>query len=234
MDEMRRKGWTPVKAVNGAGDAHRDGIDYLFAHANPNPGRTGCPGPRVLRDLARKKRPIDDPALEHLEQCSPCYREFRELQDRMHSEVTLRRRLAIAAAIGAVVIGGSVWAARPHLVRTPADVTDAVASVDLDLRTALTTRGGERPSSGVAPRLPRREMNLEITLPIGLEPGSYNLRIVDANARAFLTTTATGALRNGAVRVATRADLRSVQSGDYFLAVRRAGADWLLFPVTIE
>ena len=57
-----------------------DDIDWYFGHANPNPTRRACVPHDVLLALARRERPIEDPAYEHLTQCSPCYREFRRLQ----------------------------------------------------------------------------------------------------------------------------------------------------------
>ena len=56
-----------------------DEIDELFARANANPTRVGCPTRDVLIELAHKRRPISDPAYEHLAKCSACYREFRGL-----------------------------------------------------------------------------------------------------------------------------------------------------------
>jgi hypothetical protein len=55
-------------------------IDEVFAGANPNPERIGCPSREVLVALARRERPIDDPAYDHLSECSPCYREVRGMQ----------------------------------------------------------------------------------------------------------------------------------------------------------
>ena len=57
-----------------------DEIDEVFARANPNPTRVGCPGKDVLRTAARKALPIDHPVFEHLAGCSACYQEFRQLQ----------------------------------------------------------------------------------------------------------------------------------------------------------
>ena len=95
-------------------DAHRDGpvtnqndfhdrpelrtddIDYVLGYANPNATRIGCPPRDVLIALAGRERPIDDPAYEHLATCSPCYREFRDLQascgTSCHGVESLRRR----------------------------------------------------------------------------------------------------------------------------------------------
>ena len=57
-----------------------DFLDLVLANANPNPCRHDCPARSVLRELAMRKRPLGDPAYEHLGRCSPCYREFRAIQ----------------------------------------------------------------------------------------------------------------------------------------------------------
>ena len=55
-------------------------MDLLFGRAHPNPTREGCPPPELLRRLARRELPIDDPAYDHFAKCSPCYQELRALQ----------------------------------------------------------------------------------------------------------------------------------------------------------
>jgi hypothetical protein len=57
-----------------------DEIDLVLGGANPNPTRDGCPPREVLSALARRERPMADPAWEHLIKCSPCYREVRAIQ----------------------------------------------------------------------------------------------------------------------------------------------------------
>lgn len=67
---------------DGAALSPEDEIDELLGRANPNPNRIGCPGREVLIALARRDRPLGDPAYEHLSRCSACYREVRGLQQR--------------------------------------------------------------------------------------------------------------------------------------------------------
>ena len=57
-----------------------DLVDEALRVANPNPTGQGCPSHDVLVSLARRERPIEDPAYEHLLDCSPCYAEVRDLQ----------------------------------------------------------------------------------------------------------------------------------------------------------
>src|SRR5215210_1856383 len=66
--------------VDASGFIAQSEIDELFGNANPNPDRIGCPPPKELPALARRERPIDDPAYDHLADCSACYRKVRGLQ----------------------------------------------------------------------------------------------------------------------------------------------------------
>lgn len=44
----------------------------------PNPERKGCPNAEVLKTLALdpEQIPATDPVIEHVTQCSPCFREM--------------------------------------------------------------------------------------------------------------------------------------------------------------
>src|SRR6185436_2200019 len=88
-----------------------DDIDKVLAQANPNPTRAGCPGREVLSALSRKERPIGDPVYEHLLKCSPCYREFRALQQSGAPKRTdpRPRVLWYAAAALLLVIAGAYF-----------------------------------------------------------------------------------------------------------------------------
>jgi hypothetical protein len=55
-------------------------VEELVSHGHPNPERKGCPSQDVLVSLARRERPIGDPAYDHLFRCSPCWLAVRELK----------------------------------------------------------------------------------------------------------------------------------------------------------
>src|SRR5918992_1924633 len=90
-------------------------MDLLFGRAHPNPTRVGCPSPELLKRLARRELPIDDPAYDHFAKCSPCYQELRALQqaDATNAGLVRRRRIAFAAAaILVLALAGSWFALR--------------------------------------------------------------------------------------------------------------------------
>src|SRR5215475_2665305 len=86
---------------------HPDEIDEVFGRAHPNPDRIGCPPHEVLVALARRERPIGDPAYGHLAECSPCYLEVRVLKE----DADLKRRRTLMRAAAAVLIIGTSFAA---------------------------------------------------------------------------------------------------------------------------
>jgi len=64
-----------------------DFVDALFGRGNPNPSRVGCLPRETLIALAHRQRPMGDRGYEHIAACSPCYCEFRAIQQTW----TLRR-----------------------------------------------------------------------------------------------------------------------------------------------
>jgi hypothetical protein len=51
--------------------AHPTEFDELLGRGYPNPDRVGCPPREMLVSLARRERPIGDPAYEHTRSASP-------------------------------------------------------------------------------------------------------------------------------------------------------------------
>src|SRR6267142_319709 len=126
-----------------------DEIDELFARANANPTRVGCPARGVLIELAHKSRPISDPAYEHLAKCSACYREFRAFQQAATTHTVSFRKAAWVAAAAALVVvaAGAVWFSSSSvrergtpLQRPVAESQVAERRMEVDLRKYSVTR----------------------------------------------------------------------------------------------
>lgn len=60
--------------------ARRDDLDAVFAIANPNPRRHGCPTRETVKMLAARALAIDHSGYKHLAECSPCFGEFLAFQ----------------------------------------------------------------------------------------------------------------------------------------------------------
>jgi hypothetical protein len=212
-----------------------DEIDEVFARANPNPTRTGCPGKDVLRSAARRALPIDNPVFEHLAECSACYQEFRQLQQPVRVPSRVRPALA-AAAVVLLAVAGVTYFGRNRVSGLPSD-TQPNATVQpllIDYRGESTTRseaGDPLPKSVI---VPRANVVATILLPVGSEPGQYELRLLDGAKRSRLAKEASGDLKDFAVRVDVNLDLRSLPSGAYTLEIRRSGEEWDPHPLVIR
>jgi hypothetical protein len=217
----------------------RDEIDELFGAANPNPTRGGCPSTDTIRALARRERPIDDAAYEHLGFCSPCYQEFRALQESPAATLDKKsaRRwpwLAVAAALLLAVTGAWLYMRDRGTAPAPSEATVQVARVEVDLRPFAVAREPQGPGSRPAPSLPRGRVELTVLLPAGSEPGAYEAELRDAGGAVVASTAGHADIRDFVTTLGLTLDLRAVSPGDHQLAIRREGEGWHVFPVVIR
>lgn len=221
-----------------------DEIDEIFSRANPNPTRAGCPPHEVLVAVAGKKLPIGNPAYEHLAKCSPCYQEFRRIQQSAQSprRFALPRAIWLAAVAAVILIAvGAVWMFRPSERATPPSTSVAVAKLpavpqplQIDLRKYSISRTDQRTPVLEPVRLMRSAMNLTILLPVGSEPGRYDVELLDSALRSQASATGHAEIKDFVTTLQATMDLQSVHPGAYQLAVRHQGDDWRLFPAFLK
>ncbi|WP_291984261.1 hypothetical protein [Luteitalea sp.] len=239
-------------------DVFGDDLDEVLGRANPNPNRIGCPPRDTLVELARRTRPMDDPAYQHLLKCSPCYREVRALQTqaapaRRAPRVAPAAWMALAAAlILMVLVGGVLWQrsgqqpglAAPVVARNeppavvappPASTVTPPVRTELDLRKFSVFRSGEaqRPPQEVV-TLPAGLVDLTLLLPVGSEPGAYEVQLLDSDLKSIAGGRGTGEVRNFVTTVRVSLDLTKAPKGAHQLAVRRQDDQWRLFAARIE
>src|ERR1700722_2486717 len=94
-----------------ASEEQPDPLEQLFLIAHPNPERIGCPGTDVLKALARRRLPGDDPAEKHLGECSPCFKEYLAFRKACDRAQRRRRRLLFGASLAACLAFGVVLVA---------------------------------------------------------------------------------------------------------------------------
>jgi hypothetical protein len=205
----------------------QDEVDQVFASANPNPTREGC----LLRDeliaLARHERPVSDPGYVHLTRCSPCYREVRGFHEAWKRHRRQRRLTMVAAAAVVVAVGVGAWYAVTRGSRA-----DLLA--ELDLRPYAVTRGAPADSGPPPLVLPRGRLTLTMKLPVGFEPGVYDLQLLDSSLTSRASATGTATMEDFVTTLRTSVDLGSVSAGPYQMALRRQGEDWQLFPARVK
>jgi hypothetical protein len=176
--------------------------------------------------------PIGHPTHVHVMQCSPCYQRLEGYR----ASYRWRRTFAAAAAVLLVLAAGygayQQWPwARNLIARNQPEIGDAV----VDLR-PFTAERSDRPPGNTRqpPRLPGSQLRTVFYLPVGIEPGSYQLRILDSDLKARVNTTATAKLENFETTIQTTIDLRALPPGKYTIVIRRAGDDWHQFPLLID
>jgi hypothetical protein len=220
-----------------------DDIDKVLGQANPNPTRAGCPGREVLIALSRRERPIGDPAYEHLLKCSPCYREFRALQQSgVSKRADTRPRVvwyAASAAALLLVIAGAYFILPNQRSRTPVAQPGGASATaelraELDLRKYTVARTDQSTPERPPVSLPRGRLTATILLPVGAEPGTYEVQILDSNLRSVASATGDAEIRDFVTTLRATLDLGSLQAGTYQLALRRHGEDWRLFPAAVK
>ena len=221
--------------LKGQGYSERDEKRILDALGRgllnefPNPERAGCPGRGVLKRIASHEMPLTEAEkwLDHLTSCSPCYRDFSQLQN---AQELRRKRTWLAIAAGILLcaaVGG--WA----FVRWQ-NGAQTVQTATLDLRDYSVARGAE-PNPNLPPlELNRRASFLTILLPVGSPAGAYEIRIVTRSGNPVLTANGTAELQNGITRLQVAAHLQPLRTGPYVLQIRMAGSEWNSYPLRVK
>jgi hypothetical protein len=233
---------TPPQGPDRSGFRSEDDIDKVLGSANPNPDRVGCPHHDVLAALAKRERPIGDPGYEHIVNCSPCYREFRSLQQAnavASSRIAqTRTRWLVAAAVVLATVGTWVLFMQERAVDEPEAVQVARETTqlptELDLRKYTVARSEQRPGTQPVLELPRGRLDLTILLPVGSEPGGYEVQILDSDLRSRASASGSADIRNYITTLRTSLDINELPAGSYQLAVRRQGEEWQMFPARLQ
>ena len=210
-----------------------------FSTAFPNPDRVGCPGTEVLRAMAFRKMERSKAKQwdSHLTQCSPCFVEYVAFRGQARRLQSIRR-LATAAAIA--IVCASLWLAfRAGIFRTSGtgQVADHGAVTYqpklADLRDLAPLRGVEgKPPAPI--ELARGYVDLTLYLPIGNEPGQYEVEIAEQLDQPLVTANGLASLNNGVAVLEVKLNLTTLHPGLYYLAVRQPGQTWAPYPVLLK
>jgi hypothetical protein len=216
-----------------------DELDEVFGGANPNPGRVGCPPREVLSALARKQRPIEDPAYLHLARCSECYVEARALQRSTGSGArtfpSVAKRMMAAAAIVLMIVGGTWLLGRIERHDTSAPAASVTSqAIELDLRRHAIERGDQSIPNEQPVLLPRGHLSVTMPLPVGSEPGAYELQLIDADGQSRTSVTGTATLREFVTTLQIELDLSALKPGLYQLGLRHPDDAWRFFSAILK
>ena len=193
-------------------------------HRERNSG-AGHPHYRELRQFATGKHANDfrtEKIYAHLADCDGCIGTMAQIRRR----AKFARRAVLLSSVLIVLAVLSIWTLR---VGKRADTV-----VALDLRSLSVTRGVQQ-STNNSLSLPRGARQLKIILPVGSE-GRYQIEILDQSRDGSAVFSVFGeAQRQGeGVSIELPIDWSKFVSGRYRLALRRDGADWEYYPLTVK
>ena len=103
----------------------------------------------------------------------------------------------------------------------------------LDLREWHILRGENNPLHAPL-QLQRQPLAVSILLPIGREPGAYEVTLSRISEPPLIRATAEGYLEDHTTVLHVKVDLTALPSGTYQLGIRQSGWDWTYYPVTLR
>lgn len=173
--------------------------------------------------------------LEHLTSCSPCYRDFSQLQARYQS----RKKVTLVAIAATIVMAACLagWAlflrpkeplvVRPKEPPVPRQEEPLVTETAvLDLRDRSPQRGPE-PGPVLPPlEMARNASHLEIYLPLGSPEGPYDVRIMTTQGEALLVAAGTAKIKQGLTSIEVDVPPSTVRSGRYILKIGTHNWAW--------
>jgi hypothetical protein len=197
----------------------------------PNPERIGCPGSDFLKTLAtdRKSIPLSDPRLQHVARCSPCFGEFVKYRDAAKHQVSSRRAfIGVGAAAAAALAAFGI-----RSILGPAHLQ--YEHSEIDLLNAGTQRSANSAPSAPKVDLPRKPLDLAITLPFASPTGEYEVQVLHRDGTPTgLKSSGKAYLSNGKTVLNVRMNLSSLPPDDYQLGYRHVPFDTIPVPIKIH
>jgi hypothetical protein len=207
----------------------------------PNPSREGCPSPASLRAMAYRDRrlTLKDLPASHVVTCSPCFQQYSQF--RRTARVVRGIRITVAALAVAAMIVLAIRFTLSHTrsveqrAITPRQAAPAApVPFRVDLASFSPTRGGAGNDSERKVHLPQKVLKVELILPIGMEPGQYEIRLQSSGGTVLIDKRAQGRMNRGVTAVELDIDLANAPRGNSTLMILPPGLDWWRFPAVIE
>lgn len=220
--------------------------------AFPNPDRDRCPNRTTLRAMAERRRnlTLEDIPASHVVNCSPCFQEYLRL--RRMSLLFRGARITVAAVAVAALVFLSLRIvqnrtsptdatntlkkqSRPNPPNkgkeTPAPSTPSAMRIDLALFSP--TRGDGSPNEKSIP-FPHKALRISLLLPVGMEPGEYEIRLQDSTGSVVTDQHVPARLKDGITSMELHVNLTDAAPGSYTLMIRPPGLSWRSYPAVVE
>lgn len=196
----------------------------------PNPDRQGCPPSEVLKRIAGHEMPLSESEkwLDHLGSCSPCYRDFLDLQAAHRKRLHWALFAVAAGILLSILVVGRILFPRHH------ELPPAPATAVLDLRNRSVTRGAEQSPAESPLEVSRYASQWDIQLPLGSEDGPYELRLTTERGEQVFATQGVATISGGITLLRVEASLSSTSPGQYLLQLREPTSVWNSYPVAVR
>lgn len=194
----------------------------------PNPDRVGCPtDKRLLHDLAAKKLRPTHPFVQHVAECSPCFRELQELKEHSKHDRTWK---VVGAAAAVVLAATAFWFWERRL--PPANSVEQLATIDL--RPADVMRSPKAVERRLSFSLSRGKLVLSVFLPVGAAEGHYELKLLNDSLQPVWSGDGNASIRGHVLTISTNIDTSALTAGTYSFWLRRPGRDWQQYRVDLR
>ena len=192
--------------------------------AYPNPQRFGCPSPDALEGMARRTVPISAAEQEHIFHCSPCFSTYLGIRNQIRRDRIMRA--ASIWTLATFLVAGLTYSGYRALRHSSAPQEFATA---FNFQDRPVFRGPHQAAVDPSPFvLPRGIVIVSVTLPLGSQPGTYDLEIYsDGQTHPLLTASGQAILHsNGSTVLVVHLDSSKLRSGQYQLGVGKNDSDW--------
>lgn len=202
----------------------------------PNPNRVGCPGDARVREVAARTAIVEDDDWQHITHCSECYREFLAAKEELRRTSRRARTFGLIGGTALLIIVATFAGYRyiGDTGRGHENVAATYIPATLNLHDVSEVRGSDKPVQRQTPTLPRRALDLTVTLPFASEAGAYQFELTDDAGHAIRRGAARAAIRSGDTVFTTRLDLSGLATGEYRFGWRREPFDWVSTAVIVR
>jgi Putative zinc-finger len=146
-------------------------------------------------------------------------------------------QIVVISAAVVITILAMVWVwnrLNPHRgVRPGNSPSDSYQAATLDLRKWSVLRGENNPPNSPL-QLPRKPLALSILLPVGREPGAYEVTVSRTPGQPLTSVGSNGQFEDHITVLHAKIDLTALPSGTYQLGVRQQGWDWTYYPLVLR
>jgi hypothetical protein len=202
-----------------------------IVRAYPNPERIGCPAPEALEGMARRTIPIGASEQDHIFHCSPCFSTYLGIRNQIRRQHHIRT--ASIWAVAAVFVAVITYSGYRVLSRA---ATPQQFSTAFNMQEQPAFRGIHQAATHPSPFiLPRGIVHVSLTLPLGSEPGLYQVEICrDGQTEPLAATSGQAVLRSDGSTL-LKIDLNSarLRSGKYALGIRKDDSEWSYSPLVL-